>query len=251
MSEPIDPTTTTPAQPLSLVSRIIGVITSPKATFQNIVAAPRPVGILFVCALLVGVCQLIPQTTETGRKAVLEQQVKMIERFGQTVTPEAYQRMEERLKSPINWALQIVGVLIVTPIISLLFGAIYWAIFNTVLGGTATFKQVLAIVTHSQVIQVLGMIAALPIQLARGTMSYAGPFNLGALVPMLDPESGLARYLSSISVFGIWGSIVTGIGLGVLYKRSGRNISIALVIVYLLFMLAVTSVLSSFMGGRA
>ncbi len=61
------------------------------------------------------------------------------------------------------------------------------------MGGMATFKQVLAIVTHSQVIGALGLVAALPIYiLGSGAMTMSGPFNLGALAPMLEEGSTLA-----------------------------------------------------------
>jgi hypothetical protein len=240
-----EPTETT--QPLSLASRIIGVITAPKATFQNIVAVPRPVGVLLVVALVMSIGQSIPQFTEAGRKSALEQQVKMIERFGQTVTPEAYQKMEERAKSPVTHVIGIAAAFIILPVVVLFFAAIYWAIFNTILGGTALFKQVLAIVTHAQVIAALGLLLGLPIQLMRGQVSFAGPFNLGALAPMLEEGSKLATILGSIDVFRLWASIVTGIGLGVLYKRSGRNIAIALVLVYLLLTIGLASAFSSFM----
>jgi hypothetical protein len=46
-------TTTSSTQPLSLIARIIGVITSPKATFENVVAIPKPAGVLLVVALVI------------------------------------------------------------------------------------------------------------------------------------------------------------------------------------------------------
>ena len=58
----------------------------------------------------------------------------------------------------------------------------------------------------------------------------AGPFNLGALVPFLDDSSPIRTVLGSISVFTIWGLIVTAIGLGVLYRRKSRNIAITLIL---------------------
>ncbi len=45
-----EPATTQPCAAQSLWLGRIGMITSPKATYQNVVAAPRPFGILFVVA---------------------------------------------------------------------------------------------------------------------------------------------------------------------------------------------------------
>jgi hypothetical protein len=174
--------------------------------------------------------------------------VKALERFGQTVTPELRATMETRAQSPIVRGIGIAAAFVILPIMSLFFAALYWAIFNTIMGGTASYKQVLAIVTHSQVIGALGVLVGVPIQLMTGSVNMAGPFNFGALAPGLEEGSTLARFLGSISVFTIWGQVVTGIGLGVLYKRSGRNIAIALIVIFLLFMFGITSLTGSFMG---
>src|ERR1700752_4953292 len=104
MSESTPAATTAP---LSLVSRALGVITSPKATFENVVAAPRPVGILLVVAAILPIGSSVPGFTESASKPSLDMQVKTIERFGQTVTPEMYERMENQSR---NVAIKAVGV---------------------------------------------------------------------------------------------------------------------------------------------
>jgi len=223
--------------PLPLVSRIIGVITSPKATFENIVAAPRPMGVLLVVALVIGIGSVIPQFTEKGRQATLDVQMKAMERFGATVTPEMQAKLEERSHSVPLRLTGVVGGFIWIAMLAMIFTALYWAAFNTVLGGTASFKQVLAIVAHSQVISAISVLAALPITLTTGKMSPTGPFNLGALAPMLEQGSTFATFLSSVSVFTLWGFIVDAIGLGVLYRRNSRNIALVLIAIFLLIML--------------
>jgi len=212
-----DPASSTAPAPLPLLTRIIGVITSPKATFHNIVAVPRPVGVLFVVATIIGVGSIAPQFTEKGRVAALETQMQFMERIGQPMTPEAQAAAEARSHSVPLRLIGLAGTYIFVPVMALVFAAIYWVAFNTVLGGTASFKQVLAVVTHSQVIGALGMLAALPISLSTGKMTPTGPFNLGALAPGLEPGT-LTAFLGSISVFSLWGLFVTAIGLGVLYK---------------------------------
>ena len=248
MTDTATPETT---KPLPLLSRIFGVITSPKATFQNIVAAPRAVGVLFVVATIIGIGSIAPQMTEKGRQAAVDMQIKAMERFGATVTPEMRQGFETGSRSAVRKVFGMVGVYIFVPIVALVFTAIYWAAFNVILGGTASFKQVLAIVCHSQVIGALGILAALPITMATGKMTTAGPFNFGALAPGLAEGSTLATFLGSISVFSLWGFFVTAIGLAVLYKRNSTNIAITLIAIYLLFMYAVAAFLGKLFGGGA
>lgn len=211
MTEP-----TVAAQPPSLISRIIGVITSPRATFEKIVAAPRPVGVMLVVALTIGVVQSIPLFTEQARQAVMTAQLEAIAKNG-PVTPEVAARVEQF--SHFLPILSIVGSLIFLPVVALFMAGLYWGIFNVVLGGTASYKQVLAIVTHAQVIGALAVLAGLPFMLSQPTLKFGGPFNLGALAPMLDETSRLAKFLGNISVFSLWGAFVAATGLSVLYRR--------------------------------
>jgi hypothetical protein len=221
-------------RPLGLLQRAIGVITAPRATFESIVAHPRPFGILFIIALVIGLASGLPQMTESGRQAVLDAQIRSTEQWtGQPVSAEQISRMEQF--SRYNGPIAIVSTFVFLPVVSLLLTAVYWALFNAILGGTASFKQVLAVVTHSQVIGALGAVIGVPIQIMQGTMSMGGPFNLGALAPMLEEGSGLANFLGAISVFSIWGVFVTAIGLAVLYRRKTSTIFIALLAVFLAF----------------
>lgn len=209
--------------PLPLFSRIVGVITSPKATFANIAAAPRPFGVLFVVALVIGLGSGLPQFSESMQQTMMDMQIKAAAARG-PVSPE----MENgfRTFAPFLPYVTIGFSLIVLPIMCLFFGALYWGIFNVVLGGTATFKQVLATVTHAMVIAGLGVLAALPFMMTSPTMDMGGPFNLGALVPMLEEGSRLAAFLGSLSVFSIWGAFVNAVGLAVLYRRGTTGIFI-------------------------
>jgi hypothetical protein len=239
-----------PVKPMSLVSRFIGIITAPKATYENVVAAPRPFGILFVCALLIGIGGTLPQLTEQARTKSLEAQVSGMERFGMNVTPEMRQQFEvQSHNKTIKIVTGVVGPLIMIPIFALLLTAIFWAAFNAMLGGTATFKQVLSVTSHSYVITAVGVVASAPILYINFQMVPGGPFNLGALAPMLDESSAIKNFLSAVSIFSLWAWANVGIGLSVLYRRNPRNVAIAMIVVALLFALAFSSLFSAFRGN--
>lgn len=239
------------APPMGLFARMAGIITAPAATYESVVAWPRPFGVLFVIALIMGVATMLPQLLNPDvLESGLARQAEMMEKFtGQPVAPDALERMRQQAQwgvylTPLNF-------LIFLPVMSLLFSAIYWAFFNAILGGTASFKQVLAVVTHSQVIGALGVVLAAPIFYMRGEMTMAGPFTFSALLPMLPEGSVWAAVLGSTSFFTIWGLIVTAIGLGVLYRRKSTNIAIGLIVAYLLIVAVVISTFGRFFGmGR-
>lgn len=230
-----------------LLTRVAGVIVSPARTFATIVAYPRPAFVLAFVCLVIGLATAIPQLSERGRQSLLETQVATIERMTrQTVTPETYARMQQGVRyAPYT---SFGSVFVSIPVVSLLIAAVFWAIFNAVLGGTASFKQVLGIVTHAQVIGALGVLVSAPIIWFQGIQSLGGPFNLGALAPMLDPASSIATFLSGISVFTLWQIIVAAIGLGVLYRRRPAYIASFLIAAYLLLAAGFTALFSSFTG---
>lgn len=240
-------TEATPATPdPGLFARFIGVITSPKSTFAIVVANPKPFGILLVVTLILALFTGGAQFTETGRQAALDMNVQMMERFGRPVTDELYAQMERQARFGAYWTL--ISQFIFMPIVGLFFAGLFWGVFNALLGGSARFKQVLAVVTHSMVIMALGAALAVPIQLAQGQMTITGPFNLSVLVPMLDENSFITRFLSGINLFTLWHTVVVAIGLGVLYRRKTSPIAITLLIVYGILVAIGVSLFSMFMG---
>jgi hypothetical protein len=230
-----------------LFSRAIGVIFSPEDTFRSVARNPRAAGVLFLAAVVIALATGLPQFTERGRMAALDAQVQAIERFtGNAVTPEMYAQLERQAHYGAYSA--IVGTFIMLPVMTLAIAGVLWVVFNAIMGGTATFKAVVAVVAHTQIIGALGAVAAVPVQYAQGIQSMAGPFNLGALLPMLDPGGFPAMFLGGISIFTLWQLAVAAIGLGVLYARPAGRVAAGLVIAYLVLAAVITAVVSSFMG---
>jgi Yip1 domain len=222
-----------------LIARATGMVFSPAATFQAVVASPRPAGILLLVCVVMGLAAGLPQFTERGRQAALDMELRTLERvMGQPVSPEMYQQMAAR--GPYRPYIALAGTFVVLPVSSIIFAVVSWFFFNVILGGTAVFKQVLGIVTHANVIAAVGALLGAPIQMAQDAMSPAGPFNLGALAPMLEPDSALASFLGAVTFFTLWQVVVTGLGLAVLYKRRPLGLIVGLMI----FSLALTALFS-------
>jgi hypothetical protein len=180
--------------------------------------------------------------SQAGQQAVLDSQVEARNAVGRPITDQEYAMMQRF--APYFAYFTIGQMFIFMPVISLIIAALSWVIFNTILGGTASFKQVLAIVTHSNVIGTLGAVLGAPIMVLQSKVTPGGPFNLGALVPFLDQSSIVTRFLGFTSVFTIWGFVVTGIGLAVLYRRKSANIAIGLIVAYTLIALGLMSAFS-------
>lgn len=243
-----DTSTATGAAPVpgGLLSRFIGIVTSPKATFQGVVARPRWFGMLALTTIVVTLCMALPLFTETGRQAALDQQVQQMEAFGFEVGDEQYAAMERGMRiAPYTTG---AGVIVMSFIMSIVISGILFAVFNAAMGGDASFKQVLAVVTHASVISAVGQLFTAPLNYARGTMGSAT--SLAVLLPMLDDSSFVGRLLGMVDLFIIWWVLVLAIGLAVLYRRRTQPIAISLFVVYGLIAVIAAAVMSRFGGSN-
>ena len=197
--------------------------------FEQVVRAPRAVGILAIIALLTGVGSSAFSFTEKGRQAQIDFSVQQMERFGVTVTDEMYAGIEKQ--SAYSAYTTIVAMFIFFPLVVLIVSAIFYAVFNAIMGGTAQFKQVMAVTSHSWVIPTLSAIFGGIMNFVRGSISTSVA-NLGMLLPMLKEGSFAANLAGAVDLFTIWWLLVLSMGLGVLYKRKTSSIATGLFIVY-------------------
>jgi hypothetical protein len=223
--------------PKSLPARFIGIVVSPRATFQAVAAFPKVLGMLFVVAALTGAFAALPMTTDAGKQAAIDQQLQTMKSFGVQVTDQVYDQLQKGAgRLPYTAGL---GAFFVIPIVSLIFAGILFAIFNAGLGGEASYKQVLSVYIHSGVIGVVSAAVSGVVNYFTGHVGSVA--NLGALLPMLAEKSFLANLLGTVDVFIIWSIIVLAIGLGVLYRRRTQPIAITLMGIYAVIALAIAA----------
>ncbi len=236
-------TAAAPVAPQGLPARIIGMISSPAATYRAVVAHPKWLGVLVVTTVLAAFFTALPLTTEAGRNAALDTQMEAMKSFGITVTDQMYEQFERgAARMPYTTA---ASVIVMSPLMTLVIAGILFGLFN-VMGGEASFKQAFSVVAHAGVISVLGAVFSGAINYFRGGMTSVA--NLGALLPMLPETSFAGRFLGSIDVFVIWWVLVLAMGFAVLYRRRTQPIAISLLGVYAVIAVIV-AVVKSRLGG--
>jgi hypothetical protein len=229
---------------MGLVSRFIGVLTSPKATFEAVAANPKWLGMLVLTTLIVAVGVTLPMTTDAGRKAALDNQVQQMENFGMQVNDQMYADMSRRIAFAAYTT--FISILIIGPVISVILAGILFGVF-TLMGGQAHFKQLFAVYVHSTAVSALAQIFTGPLNYFRGSVSSAT--NLAVALPMISEQSYLGRLLGMVDVFVSWWVIVLAIGLGVLYRRRTQPIAFTLFGIYAVIILVVAAIMSAF--GRS
>jgi hypothetical protein len=125
----------------------------------------------------------------------------------------------------------VVGV-----IAALLFAGILLGVF-TVTGGTASYKQVLAVVTHAGVVSTVGAVFGAVLNYFR--QNITSPTTLMVFLPGIDENSFLGGFLGTIDLVLVWWLFVMAIGLAVLYRRRTQSVFLSLLTVYALIACAV------------
>ncbi len=226
---------TAPAVPdKGLLARAVGIVFSPRQTFEAVAARPRAFWMLVILLVLSAAVVSGFMATATGQQAMLDAAEK--QSGGNAQALEMTRRMV-----PYMWAMYGVGTLVATPLMLLAFAGILLAVF-TMMGGNATFKQVFAVVVYSGVIVVLSQLLTLPISFAAGQVTTT---NLGVLLPMLDERSFLALLLARVDLFTIWMIVVLSIGLAVVYKRKTAPIATTFFVLYGLIAVAYAAFLAA------
>jgi Yip1 domain len=215
--------TTTPSTPgPSLLSRFFGILFSPRATYEKVVANPRALGAMALVALLSAVTVGTFMSSEVGKAAIMEQALKGPD-------PQRAQEAMEKILPYMGPTYAIFSFVFV-PISTVVMSAILYMIFNVIMGGTANFRQMMAVVAHSQFVPVISAIFGTIINYSRGTI--ASVTTLAGAASMLDESSFLYRFLSAIELFNVWWVFVLSIGLAVLYRKKTSSVAITLFSIY-------------------
>jgi uncharacterized membrane protein len=195
---------------------------------------------LALATVIIAAGVALPMTTEAGKAAALEQQVRQMESLGFEVSDQQYEGMRRGMAiAPYTTG---ASILVFSPIVTVIIAAILFAVFNAMMGGDASFKQLFAVLVHASVISAVQQLFTGPLNFFRGSMQSAT--NLAVLLPMIDEKSFLGRLLAMVDFFLIWWVVVLAIGLGVLYRRRTQPIAVGLFVVYGIIAVGAAAVMS-------
>lgn len=213
--------TAEPASLPSLPARIVQVFVSPGALFDRLKEVPAWIGMLILLVAVSIVSSfLVPE--EVMRELVQANMPADAEQ----------EQIDQAVGFARAWGrtLAVVG----TPITIAFIAGILIVIYNVVLGGAGTFKQLFSATTHAFVIYTVGSLLTLALILSRGEMTT---LSLNLLVPGLE-EGFLFRVLRGLNVFSLWTAAVLGIAVNRIYPKHSAG-SATTLLIGLYFVLAV------------
>lgn len=230
----------------SLSARITGVIRAPRSTLAAVAAPPRWADVLLLTTLVGFLASAILLSTETGRLALVDQWERTAIAFGGTVDDAQYAQFQDLSSQGIAYA--AVTALTSGPVLVFALTAVLLGASRTVLRSSASFSQILSIVSHAGVILALRQVIAAPLSYANETL--ASPTTLVRFAGVIDESSPVARFLGTIDLFVVWWIIVLAAGMAAITGRRVRPVALALTGTYvaLAVLFAIVMALS---GGNA
>ena len=213
------------AAPLSLGQRFIGILTSPKSTFENVVSWPRWFGVFAVTMALSLVFTVWFFSSEVGQQAFVDQ----VRTQNPAVTDEQARGIAGFMKFVIPAAVPIVGSIFLFGGAGLLLGVF------AITGGSASYKQVLAVLAHAGIASTIAQVVLTVTNYLRGSM--VSVTSLAGFSAIFDEGTFMAGFLGAIDLWWFWYFLVLAIGLGVLYRRRTAPIFVTFSLIYLVIAL--------------
>jgi hypothetical protein len=239
-----EPTSTSDRASDGLLGRVVGIVVSPIETMRRVVATPRWLGVLALTSVVNAVFVGGFLSTEVGQEAWLDEAIESTRSIGGGESDAQLEQME-KIK-PYVGAIAAVQSLFMIPLMQLVIAGVLFLVFTVVLGASAAFRELFAVVAHAGVISVVAQFFVWPLNYFRGEMS--SPTTFAAFLPMLDADTLLFHVLGMVDLFYIWWVIVLALGLGVLYRRSNKAITISLLVGYAVVAMGIGAIRWSFLG---
>lgn len=133
--------------------------------------------------------------------------------------------------------MSIIGVILVTFLIVIVEAGVLHLLMK-MFGGKGKFRHARAVVAWTGLITTLGSLVKLPLMIVKNNMVVeTGP---SLFFKNLEPSDRLFKLLSGFDIFYIWAMVVTAVGVSVVYRVSRSKSWVAVAILWILMILAMT-----------
>jgi hypothetical protein len=201
-----------PQAAISPFGRIIGVLFSPKATFEDIARKPSWLLPVLISTVL-GIASTVVLNQRMDWRDYITQQIEKSPRAANMPAEQKEKQVEISAKVTV-YIVYLAGA-IGSVCFAVIVGAVMMLAYNLLAGAGASFSQSLGIAAHSLVVGVVSTPIFLLVLLLRpkGTIDPENPVatNLAAFLPE-ESAKWLLTLCKSIDVFTIWILLLIAIG---------------------------------------
>ncbi len=218
----------------SLPVRLGQVFTSPGQLFDALARHPASAGaLLTVVGMAVASVLLLPE--EVLRVAAER-------RSPPETSPEQIAGMVGTFRYIIA-----ATVVVTVPIMTAVTAGLLLLIYNFLLGGDATFRQLFSATAHALLIWGVGQLVGLGLVSAAGDPEAT--LSLHLLAPFAETGAFLHRFLQSVEVFGLWTAAVLGIAVSRIYRGRRPGAAVAVVVGLYVILQAVGALVAGLAGA--
>ena len=197
---------------LSTFQRIIGVLFSPKSTFQDIARKPSWIAPVLVSTVL-SIIAVVVLNQRMNWREYISQQIEKNPRAAQLSADQKEKQTEVSVK--ITVAIVYAAGVLVPILFALIVGLVMMGAYNLFAGAGATFSQSLAIAAHSLLVGIVSTPIFLLVLFLKppGTIDPENPVatNLAAILPD-ESAKWLVTLCKSLEIFTFWTLILLAIG---------------------------------------
>jgi Yip1 domain len=197
---------------VSPFGRIIGVLFSPKSTFEDIVRKPGWITPVLVTTLL-SIISVIALNQRVNWREFIAQQMEKSPRAAQMSADQKQQQAEVGAKFTV--AIVYAAGVVVPILFALLVGLVMMGAYNLFAGAGARFGTALSIVAHAALVAIVSTPLFLLVLFLKppGTIDPENPMatNLAALLPE-ESAKWLVTLCKSFDLFTFWTLILIAIG---------------------------------------
>jgi hypothetical protein len=206
-----------PSQPMSVVQRLLGVFTQPRAVFEELRERPRWLA-PFIVLLVVGLVSsyfIMPI-------ALSDQAQKISE--NESIPQERKAEILKQFEGGVTTQRQLIslGSVIGGSFLMMFFvGAVLMFGGNFLLGGSLRFPHAMALYASSNLVEIPGAILKVPMMVAKKSLEITvGP------AAFLSPEAADSiggMLLGRLDLFGLWRWALMTLGLAVLARTTVKR----------------------------
>ena len=221
-----------------IAGRMIRTLTSPGRTFASVRDQSTwrdwltPTLVVVVAGLVAGVLTL---------PAVMDASSEMMQEQLEEMSAEERAVMEQMQEAAP--ALALLWIPVASFLWLFIVGGVVLLVANPILGGEASYGQMLAVTAYASLVKVVQAIVTVPFTMKTGTVLVISP-GLFLSEELIATFAG--RVLAGLELFTFWQVLLMAVGTGVMAGRSTRDALVPLLILW-----AVVIVVQAGLGGLA
>jgi hypothetical protein len=204
-------------------SMLLNIFVSPMQVFQRIKAKPSWVLPFIIAVIVTGVASYYVTPL------AMESKMEELRASGKMTDTQEQQYQQAAAYQGVTQVFGAIGGMLVAAIIVFGGAAVLLLLGTVVFGGSAKYMGLVALVSYTQMVTILGQIIKIPLIVSKNSMDLRT--SLAVFLPSGHTDSAPYYLLSTLTdPFFIWWVVLAIMGIGVIYNFDTKKSSLVVLI---------------------